>query len=137
MEKHRPQPSPNADTRRFWDAGRAGGLSLPKCRECGRIVCPPKPACPSCRSGALDWVTLSGRGRLKGWCRIHIAALPGREPPVTVVEVSLEEDPRATLVALDEDGVVETLAPDAPLTLTFRPDPNGFSFPVVGSSEAE
>lgn len=137
MEAQRPQPTPNADTRPFWEAGRDGVLSLPKCADCGRIVCPPKPACPTCRSTALDWVTLSGQGWLKGWSRIHITAIPGREPPVTTVEVTLAEDPRAVLVALDEDGVVDGLAPDAPLTIAFVPDPNGWSFPVVRPAQSE
>ena len=131
MDAHRPHPIPTADTRPYWDAAREGRLSLPRCRDCGRILCPPKPACPTCRGTALDWVTLSGRARLKGWCRIHIAALPGHAPPLTVAEVTLEEDPSATLVALDEAGVTEALPPDAPLAIAFAPDPNGWSFPVL------
>ncbi|WP_238366873.1 Zn-ribbon domain-containing OB-fold protein [Mesobacterium pallidum] len=137
MKATRPQPIPTADTRPFWEAGQRGVLSLPECADCGRIVCPPRPACPSCRGTALNWATLSGRGTLKGWSRIHIAAVPGREPPVTVVEVTLVEDSRAVLVALDELGVVQDLPPDAPLTIGFVRDPNGWSFPVVRPADQE
>lgn len=131
MEAQRPRPVPNADTRPYWDAAKSGVLSLPRCADCGRVICPPKPACPTCRSIALDWVTLSGRARLKGWSRIHIAAIPGRDGPITVVEATLAEDERAVLIALDETGAAQTLAPDAPLLIGFQDDPNGFAYPVV------
>ncbi|MEC7762159.1 MAG: zinc ribbon domain-containing protein [Pseudomonadota bacterium] len=133
----RPEPVPNADSRPFWDAAREGILRAPKCRACGRISFPPKPACPTCRGTAFDWVDLSGRGTLKGWSRIHIAALPDRDPPITVVEVMLAEDARATLVALDDTGAVEGLAPDAPLVIGFIEDANGWSYPLVRPVGAE
>lgn len=133
----RPEPVPNDDSRPFWEAAREGVLRAPKCSACGRVSFPPKPVCPSCRHSALAWVDLSGHGTLKGWSRIHIAALPDRDPPITVVEVTLAEDARATLVALDDTGAVAGLAPDAPLVIYFTEDANGWSYPVVRPADPE
>lgn len=131
MKNTRPEPVPTDDTRPYWDGARAGVLRLPKCRDCGRIAFPPKPICPDCRSATLDWTDLSGAGTMKGWSQLHIAAIPGREPPVTLVEVALLEDDHAVVVALDPDNIADALATDSPLTIGFEDDPNGWSFPVV------
>ena len=42
---------------------------------------------------------MSGTGRLKSWTTIHIDVLPGVEPPFTIGEVELTEQPGLIMVA--------------------------------------
>jgi uncharacterized OB-fold protein len=47
----------------------------------------------------FSWEKLSGTGRLKSWTTIYIDALPGVEPPFTIGEVELIEQPDLIMVA--------------------------------------
>jgi uncharacterized OB-fold protein len=47
----------------------------------------------------FTWEKLSGTGRLKSWTTIHIDVLPGVEPPFTIGEVELTEQPDLIMVA--------------------------------------
>jgi len=70
-----------------------------RCRACGRLYLPPRPLCPECQSEEMEWVELSGRGRLLAFTTVHvaptamIAAGYGRENPYCVGLVRLEEGP--------------------------------------------
>ncbi|WP_454858915.1 Zn-ribbon domain-containing OB-fold protein [Rhizobium binxianense] len=131
----RPAPAPSAENRPFWEGAARGILQLAECEVCGRIAYPPKPRCPYCLSGALRWTELSGRARLRGWTDNHLAALPGYERPICIVECALEEDPGAVVVALDPVGAVRYCRPDAQLQIGFVADVNGWSYPQVVSVE--
>lgn len=131
----RPVPAANAESRPFWDGVARGVLQLAKCEACGRIAYPPKPRCPHCLSPALLWTELSGRGRLRGWTDNHLAVLAGHARPLCIVECSIEEDPGAVIVALDETGSVRSCPSDAPLRIVFSADPNGWSYPRVMLAE--
>lgn len=125
----RPTPAVSAESGPFWEGARCGNLRLQRCGDCGRIPYPPLPRCPDCLSDALDWTTLSGRARLRGWTDNHLVAFGERPRPTCMVECALEEDPRAVLVVLDETASVRGAEPDAPLRITFAQDANGWFYP--------
>lgn len=127
----RPQPVPTAETASFWDGARSGTLTLRKCSRCGNICAPLSPRCPDCLSDDLVPTACSGRASLRGRTVLHVPGLPGRKPPVAIVECAVEEAPGIVLVALDETGTTRTLAPGAPLQMEFREDPNGWSYVVA------
>jgi len=49
---------------RFYAELREHRLTTTRCRACGSLRFPPRAWCPDCLSDDLDWVKLSGRGRL-------------------------------------------------------------------------
>lgn len=61
----------------FWDALKAGRLSVPRCRTCGTFRMPPSRYCPKCRSTDIEWPALSGRGTLYSYT---VSLISPRDP---------------------------------------------------------
>jgi Predicted nucleic-acid-binding protein containing a Zn-ribbon len=132
----RPQPVATAETRVFWDGAGEGVLRLRRCTSCGRLAAPLAPRCAGCLGADFAVETLSGRAALKGRTVLHLPVFPGREGSLAIAECALEEDPRIVLIALDEGRVTESMAPGAPLQLTFPATAEGARFAVVQAPEA-
>ena len=68
-----------------------------RCKACDQIFSPPRPLCPNCSRTTLEWIELSGKGRLKTFT--NIAVVPpqmarfgyGRKNPYCSGVVELEE----------------------------------------------
>jgi len=75
----------------FWDALSQGRLMTTACKKCKKLTFPPKTACPHCWSTDVEWSSLSERGTLYSWTRIHAApAAFASEAPYSVGIVDLE-----------------------------------------------
>ncbi|WP_035856550.1 thiolase C-terminal domain-containing protein [Cryptosporangium arvum] len=81
----------------YWRAGADGVLRMQQCTSCAGFVHPPKPACPRCRSTALEIRDLSGEGTVVSSTVNHRFGLPGLAPPYVVARVAPDEDPRVRL----------------------------------------
>ena len=101
-----PLPKPTPDTQPFWDAAKRRQLLIQRCTACGQYYFYPRPLCPHCLSRDVEWVAVSGRGRL------HTFVINHRPPrhfplpaPVVVAIVELDEGPRlmTNLVGVDPD----------------------------------
>jgi uncharacterized OB-fold protein len=88
-------PRISAFTKPFWDALSEGRLITTRGRRSGRLTFPPKPFCPHDWGREVEWVELSGRGRLYAQTLIHAvpAAFAG-EAPIRNGIVDLDEDLR-------------------------------------------
>ncbi|MEZ5650694.1 MAG: OB-fold domain-containing protein [Burkholderiaceae bacterium] len=115
-----PLPVADANSRPFWSAAARGILSLPRCACSSRLLFPPPARCPRCLGTELEWVTLSGRGRLWAWTEVALpwSAGPGSTP--VIAQVALDEQPALRLLAADPDGLVHRLALGDPVRLAFR-----------------
>jgi uncharacterized OB-fold protein len=115
-------------------AGAARGeLMIPRCEQCGTFVWYPAPECPTCGSGAVQWVPVSGDATLFSWAVVRRAFLPAFEEMVPFVTalVALVEDPSVRLCSYIVDAEPDSLTADAALHVTFRP----LSFPTVPGKE--
>ncbi|MCU1365865.1 MAG: hypothetical protein JWN39_1504 [Ilumatobacteraceae bacterium] len=83
----------------FWTSGADGILRIQGCDECGTLVHPPAPVCPSCRSSSHSPRATSGRGTVIGSTVNHQQWLPGFEPPYVIVNVALADDPSIHLTS--------------------------------------
>lgn len=119
----RPVPRPTAGTRPFWTWLAQGELRLPRCPECGRMQYPPLPRCPACLRADLDWIRLSGRGRLAAWAVARTDLNRWRPPPYIVAEVELEEQPGLIIAALLDAPADSPLHPGQPVECSFARDP--------------
>jgi len=92
----KPLPTLNDENRPFWDACRAGRLSLQKCAACAHMRYPISAVCPRCLSTEFNWADMSGRGTVFSYIVFHQAYHPGfkGELPYNVALVQLEEGPR-------------------------------------------
>jgi hypothetical protein len=55
---------PDHVSERFYAELREHRITTTRCRGCGSLRFPPRAWCPDCLSEDLEWMTLSGRGRL-------------------------------------------------------------------------
>jgi len=127
----RPMISP--DTAYFWAGTAAGELRIQRCEDCGALRHPPGPACPRCGATKPGYAVASGTGRIHSHMVHRHPPLPGRESPVVVVLVELDEGVRMVGelrgVAPEEIRIgaavrVDFVRVDDGLTLpAWRPDP--------------
>jgi hypothetical protein len=55
---------PDRVSERFYAELRERRLSTTRCRACGSLRFPPRAWCPDCLSEDLEWIALSGKGRV-------------------------------------------------------------------------
>ena len=103
-------PRISAFTKPFWDALLEGRLVTTRGRTSGRLTFPPKPFCPHNWEKEVEWVELSGRGKLYAQTLIHAtpAAFIG-EAPIRNGIVDLEEGLRVAARILGEPALDASL----------------------------
>ena len=105
----RPLPELTPATEWFWRSGADGVLRIQGCGDCGTLVHPPAPICPSCRSRSFAPVEVSGRATVVGFTINAHPWLPTFPPPYVIANVALDEDPSVRLttnvVGCDPDEV--------------------------------
>ena len=80
-----------------------------RCVTDGQLFLPPRALCPDHFSGAMEWVRLSGRGRLAAFSIIYIGtdgmieAGYHRKNPYCAAIIALEEGPQISAQLLDVD----------------------------------
>jgi len=88
----RPLPELTPETGWFWTSGADGVLRIQGCGDCGKLVHPPVPICPACRSCSREQTAVSGLGTVVGFTVNAHRWLPGFDPPYVVAIVALAED---------------------------------------------
>ena len=107
----------------FLDEGKLMGS---RCVDTGEIFVPPRAMCPNTYSANMEWVAVSGRGKLVAYTAIHIgpssmvAAGYDRNNPYCTGVVQLEEGPFLSGQILGVDAKnPESIAIGTPLKVTF------------------
>jgi uncharacterized OB-fold protein len=95
------RPQTNRDTEFFWEGTRAGELRIQKCGACGALRHPPGPSCPECHAFARTHVVASGRGTVFSYVVHRHPPVPGRELPILLALVDLEEGTRMLAELVD------------------------------------
>jgi uncharacterized OB-fold protein len=95
----KPLPAISPENEPFWAGLRERRFAAPRCRRCGDFGWIPYPACRTCLSTDLEWVTLSGRATIYSYSVVHRG--PGAfndDVPYILVLAEMEERPRPMLV---------------------------------------
>lgn len=96
-------------TRPFWEAARRHELVLPRCKTCDHLFFYPRSECPHCLSSDLEWVKVSGRGRLHSFTIVRQPANAAfnADVPYAYAVVQLDEGPRlvSNMVQCDLDAL--------------------------------
>ena len=97
------RPQTNRDTEFFWEGTRLGELRVQRCGACGERRHPPGPACPRC--GALEptYDVVPGRGTVYSYVVHRHPPVPGKELPILLVLVELDEGVRMVGELLDAE----------------------------------
>ncbi len=70
-----------------------GRIMGTRCKRCGRLYFPPRADCSSCLSSDVEWIPLSGRGKLITYTTAYFAPA-GFEAPYTLALAELDEGVR-------------------------------------------
>lgn len=89
-----------------------GELKASRCVDCQKIYLPVRAICPDCGRSNLEWIELSGKGKLAAYTSIYIGPSFmnglgfGRDKPYLTGIVELEEGPKisARLLGLDPEN---------------------------------
>lgn len=103
-----------------------GKLMGSRNRESGEIFVPPRPIDPRTHSADMEWVELSGRGKLAAFTSVYIGTTAmidagyDRSKPYVAGIIELEEGPRISAQLLGVDGKQPDIAwIGRPVTATF------------------
>ena len=66
-----PTPVPTPDTAPYWEGAAAGELRIQQCTSCSEYYFYPRPFCPKCGSGDVEWRVTSGRASLVSYVINH------------------------------------------------------------------
>jgi uncharacterized OB-fold protein len=123
-------PTPDEDTRPFWDAARAGRLVIKRCRACGRAHHYPRPFCPYCWSRDVAWEDARGTGTVYTYSVVHQNDLPpfNERVPYVAAIVELDEGPRAMTNIIDCD--IDALRVGMRVAVEFRAISEDICVPV-------
>jgi uncharacterized OB-fold protein len=101
------RPAVNRDTAFFWEGTGREELRIQCCQACGALRHPPGPLCTRCGSTDRGHVVASGRGTVYSYVVHHHPPVPGKELPLVIVLVELEEGVRmlGELLGSDPDTV--------------------------------
>lgn len=110
----KPIPVPSHESKPFWEGVRRHELMMPRCGACGHRWFPPTQLCPACRSAAIEWQAVSGRGRVFSFVLFHRNYHKGfaDERPYCVAVIALDEGPRmiSNVIGIAVDKVCCDLA---------------------------
>ena len=123
-------PTPDVETRPFWDACREGRFLLRHCDACGRDHYYPRPFCPSCWSDAVSWREASGRGTVYTYSVVHVNDLPpfNERVPYVAAIVELDEGPR--VMTNVEGAPIDEMRVDMAVVVDFKPISDEVTIPV-------
>ena len=126
------RPMVNRDSAYFWEGTAAGELRIQCCRKCGALRHPPGPACPEC--GALDrgHTVASGRGTVFSYVVHRHPPVPGKELPIVIALIDLEEGVRMVgeMTGFDPDDLPEQGVIGMPLQVDFTRIDDELTLPV-------
>jgi len=103
------RPMINRDSQFFWDGTATGELRLQSCNACAALRFPPGPTCPDCGAFDRGHVVASGRGTVFSYVVHRHPPVPGKELPIVLVLVELEEGLRmlGELVDVLDDEIAD------------------------------
>jgi uncharacterized OB-fold protein len=129
------RPMKNRDTEFFWDGTAAGELRIQTCNACGALRFPPGPSCPECGVQDRGHVVASGRGTVFSYVVHRHPPVPGRELPILIALLDLEEGVRMVgeLVGVEADQVEIGM----PVTVDYRRIDDDLTLPIWRSSPVE
>ena len=70
-----------------------GEIAATRCKKCGRLYFPPRADCANCLSSSMEWIPLSGSGKLITYTTAYFAPA-GFEAPYTLAVAELDEGVR-------------------------------------------
>ena len=114
----------NTKVAKFFDNVKDNKLTGTRCVKCKTIYCPPRADCHKCMTSEVEWIELSGRGKLVAFTVIHVGPEKYEKyVPYVVAMIELEEGPK--LMAAMRDVKQEDLKIGMPVKAVYFENPEG------------
>jgi uncharacterized OB-fold protein len=128
-EYDRPLPDVNITSKPFWDAAKKHELMAYKCQNCGTHYYP-LTTCMHCDNPKMEWVKVSGKGKIYTFLVYDIAYNPQWEKyiPYNVSWIQLDEGPIMMSNVIDCPN--DKLAIDMPVEVAFNDINDQISLPM-------
>ena len=101
-------------------------LMASRCPSCDTFHLPPRAICPNCHGRQMEWVEMTGKGKLSAFTAVHVAPTfmieegYGRDNPYCTGVVELEEGVRISARILGVDAKhAKEIQIGTPLTVEF------------------
>jgi uncharacterized OB-fold protein len=118
------EPLVTPETEPYFSAAAQGRLVLPRCRDCGWLIWYPRQFCNECGSLDVEWVPVSGHGRVYTFSVVRRGQGPYRDAvPYVLAYVDLDEGPRVLTNIVDVDPA--NLQIGDPVVALLQPTGNG------------
>jgi hypothetical protein len=128
-------PTPDRDSRPYWDALAQGRFELQRCQACRALRWPAREICNRCRSFENSWEEHDGQGCVASWVRTHQAFAPALRDavPYTVVQVRLDAQDDLLLIG----GWLAARTPrfEEPVSMQLLAGSDGHHLPCWGPAE--
>ena len=132
MNKYKnPLPTPDIETREYWQGCKRHELLMQRCKDCGTYCFPPMPMCHRCNSMNRGWARVSGKGKVYSWFVVHHATHPDfvDEVPYAVVLVELDEQADLRIPSNVVDCRIEDIQAGMPVEVVFEDVTDDISLP--------
>ncbi|OHV39025.1 MULTISPECIES: Zn-ribbon domain-containing OB-fold protein [Pseudofrankia] len=134
-------PAVTEETAAFWAAAAEGRLLVERCADCAAESFPPYGICRACRSRAVGFVEITGRGRVYSFTVNYQRWMPGLEVPYALVLVEFAGHPGVRVFGRLRGCPPEEAAVGMAVEVGFEPGPGGYAVPsfvaVTGAEGAE
>ncbi len=107
---------------RFYDELQNDRFVTTRCKRCALVFFPPRIICPDCLGEKIEWVRLSGRGRLYAFTQQHQSLAHSKPQVVGIVDL---EGARGRIFSII-DAPWEELEIGLPVRIDFFESPFGF-----------
>lgn len=128
----RPRPVMDRWTTPFWEGASRHELVIEQCQSCGHYIHPPFPECTVCRSPAVGFVKVSGRGTIHQRAIVESAVVTGFEDdvPYACLTVELVEQPGLIVAGNLIDAPPREAVIGRAVEVAFLTESDGFTRPV-------
>jgi uncharacterized OB-fold protein len=111
-------------TKEFWSKLSTGEFTTTQCQECNHLMFPPREHCSVCWSNDMQWVSLSGKGKLYARTTIHAAPdIFRNQVPYSVGIIDLDEGLRLIATIVDEEKQISNDESVQLLVLSYEDGP--------------
>ena len=126
---NKPLPEITPESEKFWEGCREHKLLIQKCRKCGALRHYPRVMCPKCSSWEVEWVEVSGKGKVYSWAITHQPFHPGFANDIPYASVIVELDEGVRLMTNITNVKLEELYIGMPVEVVFEDVTNEISLP--------
>jgi uncharacterized OB-fold protein len=104
----------------FWEAAKRHALVMPRCKTCSELFFYPRELCPACLSTELEWVPVSGKGRVYSYTVVHQPAHPAFRADAPHVFAIIQLDEGIRMPSNIVECPIEDVAVDMRVPATFE-----------------